>query len=726
MGKFLIWFLGFFCPLVLMAQDFWLQTGKPTGGIINKIHIQNDNKIWVTASNSGLFYSKDGGFTWQSVHGNLQTQLKIQDIASSGDDAVFVAATGVWGTFGGLFKSEDEGASWQSVRLGSSLQAGVDPLGCLYTTSHNNFLAHYDGLYKAHPGFGSWQQIFSGRIQDLHIAKNGDIYVATNNQFLSKSRDQGETWRPLGLNQSITNIRSITSSALGQIIAGIVSNGVLASFDYGRTWEHFAQDRFGGYDVSIPVVFAHNDSLLGVISSNGDLFLSNDMGTNWSMTPLFRNNKVNTAAVSTDGALFVGTDNGLFVYSIQTGEIFERSNGLTGSNLVLAEFTDTGKLITASSSDHLYSSENRGRTWRSEKNPFWPNWVSRRKAFRKLIKASDGTLWMGHSLGLMKSVDNGQTWQIITDHRIRNFFGNFAVNSLGHVYVAMNDGERGVFLSKNKGRTWISIKQGLSGQFNWWVHELFVDSRDTIYLSTGSSLFYRTPEDSRWQKIVFNYHILQFTQFLELDGGVVVAGTAKRGIHRFKLGQSYLHRVSGELLNQHILTLAQGPDGRIWAGTINKGIYFSDDNGISWQARNDGLASKRVNDIAFDEEGFIYLATRDNGIVRSREPVGLTTIELPPDEQVGTSAVISGYPNPFNASTNIQFDLPNPGFADIRIFDYLGRVVKKLVAGNRNAGRHIVRWEGKNDDGQNVASGIYFAQMIFDNHRTVQRLLLVK
>ena len=69
------------------------------------------------------------------------------------------------------------------------------------------------------------------------------------------------------------------------------------------------------------------------------------------------------------------------------------------------------------------------------------------------------------------------------------------------------------------------------------------------------------------------------------------------------------------------------------------------------------------------------------------------------------------YPNPFNPTTTIQYDLPQAGWVVLKVYDVLGRDIRTLVEGGNPAGRHTVRWDGKNDVGYDVPSGLYFCRM---------------
>ena len=70
------------------------------------------------------------------------------------------------------------------------------------------------------------------------------------------------------------------------------------------------------------------------------------------------------------------------------------------------------------------------------------------------------------------------------------------------------------------------------------------------------------------------------------------------------------------------------------------------------------------------------------------------------------------YPNPFNQQTVIEYDLPQAAFISLQIYDLQGRLIQTLVDGRQQSGRHAVRWDGLNERGQAVASGIYFYRLV--------------
>jgi len=74
-------------------------------------------------------------------------------------------------------------------------------------------------------------------------------------------------------------------------------------------------------------------------------------------------------------------------------------------------------------------------------------------------------------------------------------------------------------------------------------------------------------------------------------------------------------------------------------------------------------------------------------------------------------ALLANFPNPFNPQTQIAFDLPEPSQATLTIFDLRGQRIRILADGREGAGQHTRSWDGRDDRGAPVASGVYFYQL---------------
>ncbi len=93
----------------------------------------------------------------------------------------------------------------------------------------------------------------------------------------------------------------------------------------------------------------------------------------------------------------------------------------------------------------------------------------------------------------------------------------------------------------------------------------------------------------------------------------------------------------------------------------------------------------------------------------------------------GDGSSITCYPNPFNPLTVIAYDLPLAGRAHLSVYDLTGRRVRALLTGEfMSAGRHEASWDGRDDEGRQLAAGVYHCRLVTESHRATERLVLIK
>lgn len=89
-------------------------------------------------------------------------------------------------------------------------------------------------------------------------------------------------------------------------------------------------------------------------------------------------------------------------------------------------------------------------------------------------------------------------------------------------------------------------------------------------------------------------------------------------------------------------------------------------------------------------------------------------------------ALSPNYPNPFNPTTTISFEIPEAGLVKVEIFNILGQRVKSLVSDYKAPGRYSVIWDGRNEAGQEVSSGVYFYRLQESERTDIRKMLLLK
>lgn len=116
--------------------------------------------------------------------------------------------------------------------------------------------------------------------------------------------------------------------------------------------------------------------------------------------------------------------------------------------------------------------------------------------------------------------------------------------------------------------------------------------------------------------------------------------------------------------------------------------------------------------------GFNYLGNApDLGAFEVDYTTGILDYENKPDKIL----LKQNYPNPFNPSTNIIYEVPNPGNVKIIVYDLMGKKIKTLVNKMKDSGTYQLQF-----DGSNLASGIYFYQLQVNGNSIVKQMLLLK
>lgn len=91
-----------------------------------------------------------------------------------------------------------------------------------------------------------------------------------------------------------------------------------------------------------------------------------------------------------------------------------------------------------------------------------------------------------------------------------------------------------------------------------------------------------------------------------------------------------------------------------------------------------------------------------------------------------TYALHDNYPNPFNPSTMVSFDLPRETYAEVAVYNMMGQRVRTLQSGTLNAGRHHLLFDGHDDLNQQLGSGVYFYRIVAGDFHATKKMMLIK
>src|SRR5439155_20470954 len=165
-------------------------------------------------------------------------------------------------------------------------------------------------------------------------------------------------------------------------------------------------------------------------------------------------------------------------------------------------------------------------------------------------------------------------------------------------------------------------------------------------------------------------------------------------------------------------------------------LYYTTDDGVSWTLIAQGVigqsyvwpvpavpsSAARVRVYLYDAAGIMGYDSSD-GVFRITQITAVASEEAAPP---AVHALFQNSPNPFNPTTSIRFDLPVPSSVLLMVYDIQGRTVQTLLRGWMPAGRHRATWDGRDDRGQDVASGIYYYRLWAGGFQANKRMLLLK
>jgi hypothetical protein len=139
------------------------------------------------------------------------------------------------------------------------------------------------------------------------------------------------------------------------------------------------------------------------------------------------------------------------------------------------------------------------------------------------------------------------------------------------------------------------------------------------------------------------------------------------------------------------------------------------------------LAPQDSNEVAFAIVGGESLGDLLANADRAQQAYAPTTgVERGDQPGLRVTRLMPNTPNPFNPQTTVRFDLAQPADVKLMVYSPMGRVVRTLLRGLREAGQHEMVWDGRNDSGGQVASGVYFLRLDAGPVTESRRMLMVK
>jgi len=181
-----------------------------------------------------------------------------------------------------------------------------------------------------------------------------------------------------------------------------------------------------------------------------------------------------------------------------------------------------------------------------------------------------------------------------------------------------------------------------------------------------------------------------------------------------------------------------GPSVR-WISILyvdDKPIYFAGTSvGLFSSTNLDGMntvwhqeGASTIGNVVIDmidvrqSDGFVVVGTHGNGVYSTHVTEYPSAVqEEEESRRIASFALHPAYPNPFNVTTTIRFNLPKQGIAKLKVYNVLGQEVATLVDGHLQVGEHHVQWTA-----DKVASGTYLIRLSFESYSETQKVVLLK
>jgi len=321
------------------------------------------------------------------------------------------------------------------------------------------------------------------------------------------------------------------------------------------------------------------------------------------------------------------------------------------------------------------------------------------KDYATIKYSSDGTgLWLQRYNGTGNSDDAALS---------------IAVDVSGNVYVtgdSWGSGGTGSDYATIKYNTdgygqWVQIYNGPPGTGLDFAFSIAVDGSGNVYVTGNSSGIGTGPD---YATIKYN------------SAGVMQWTSRYNGpANNFDYAYSIALDGSG---NAYVTGRSSGSG----TGSDYATIRYNSDGTEQWVQRYTELDYDWASSIAVDGSGNVYVTGRSSGsgtsedyaTIKYSQVIGIKSIS---SEIPNGYKLLQNYPNPFNPVTKMRFAIPKSSFANLVVYDVLGRVVSTLVDEQLKAGTYEVDWNALNNP-----SGVYYYRLVIDGFTETRKMILIK
>lgn len=677
---------------------------QPTGPLNGTTGFQgstadSSGNLFVGSEDGPVFRSTDKGQTWEIVH---YFTYGVLHLGTDQNGDVFTS------DYLGVLRTTDAGTTWK--RIINGLPSGEDAVYC--TVGDSEFLAgtYPPGLYRTTDRGEDWIGIPGttnrfGRIGAIAELPPHSILVGSIDSGLFRSTDDGVSWSKINSFPLDTDswIRAIKVLGTGRILVATDGYGLYQSDDIGSSWTCPIAGQF------LEAIGTTGLDTVYTCALGGGVYRSTDNGDSWEQYGFGSYNQGSRSMVcSSNGDVFVFATTGGFVRRAGSSSW---SIMPIPSAVVSCMASSATNIYVGAASGGFFCTTDGGRLW-SESSLSEPFDIKVDKAGNLLAAVKGSRIW--------KSTNNGGSWyQVLNATPSQPDGYSIAIDSSGGIYVGVSgDSGRTVFKSTDNCGSWQEMDDGLG---NGPVLSLLLIKDNVILAAEKYSGIYRSANGGgAWglssAGLPSDCNFVP-SALVEDDSGRIYCGTMTKGVFLSVDDGLTWQPCNSGIPSPDILNIIALGQGRLLAATA-AGVFRSTDNGSSWESYNSGITSQVVNAFAVDSYGYVYAGTDSFGVFksgRSLTSMNSSNMTLP------TSFRMAAYPNPFNPSTTIEYSIARTGFINISVYNVIGERVATLVNGRLRAGDYQVQWRATH-----LASGTYFCRIEAEGFAKTIKLMLLK
>ena len=280
------------------------------------------------------------------------------------------------------------------------------------------------------------------------------------------------------------------------------------------------------------------------------------------------------------------------------------------------------------------------------------------------IAVKDSDVYAGGPFDLIYSDNYGNTWT-----KAKSNLPDTAINVLALQGINLYAGTPiGLYLSTNKGKSWSDISGGISKPSIYSI----IFSNDSIFIGTNNGIFLTINNGNNWIELSNNKTKTNFKIFKK--GSYLFAGGT--GLYMTcDYGKNWIEIDSG--LSEKYIQVITGNENVLFVGTVNRGVFYSTNNGTSWIQTD--LWYQFIGAIAILGD-FVFASDIGGGLYKAKISDILTRTDV--TEDYSREDIII-YPNPVSdyfeiLGINPYSNTLNNIFEDIRIYNLFGEIVLEL------------------------------------------------